>query len=94
MRHCLLLIAFAGLTTACTTESPPDRLLFGVSSDRATAETGDESDAKIRASLDWKLNQICTAGYDMVKVDTLPAEEDRQFVNEDVRCKPYRLHLF
>ncbi len=43
----------------------------------------------MRQFLDWKLSQICTLGYDTVKVETLAAEADKQIVDEEVRCKPY-----
>ncbi|HET7594089.1 MAG TPA: hypothetical protein VFK49_01485 [Stellaceae bacterium] len=80
---------FALLLTACTTTAPPERLVFGVSGDRPSASTGAESDAEMRRFLDWKVSQICTLGYDTVKVETLGAEQDLQIVDEELRCKPY-----
>ena len=47
------------------------------------------SDAEMRRFLDWKVSQICTLGYDTVKVETLAAEQDTQIVDEELRCKPY-----
>jgi len=44
----------------------------------------------MRRFLDWKVSQICTLGYDTVKVETLAAEQDMQIVDEELRCKPYR----
>jgi len=88
MRIALSLV-FALLLTACTT-APPERLVFGVSGTRPVGAASAESDAEMRRFLDWKVSQICTLGYDTVKVDTLAAEQDMQIVDEELRCKPYR----
>ncbi len=82
-------LVFAALLTACTANAPPERLVFGVSGDRVAEASTPEADAEMRRFLDWKLNQICTLGYDTVNVETLAAEENRQIVNENVRCSPY-----
>ncbi len=82
-------VAVAALLAACTTSAPPERLVFGVSGDRVAGASSAEADAEMRRFLDWKVNQICTLGYETVKVDTLPAEEDKQIVNEDLRCDQY-----
>ena len=87
-------LCLAVSAAACTTSAPPDRVLFGVSGDRLAGATSAEADAEMRRFLDWKLNQICTTGYDTVKVDTLAAEAEKQIVDEDVRCKRYWLSLF
>jgi hypothetical protein len=93
MRVALSLVV-ALLLTACTTKAPPERLLLGVSGDRPAGAASSESDAQMRRFLDWKVSQICTQGYDTVKVETLAAEQDLQIVDEELRCKPYHLHLF
>ncbi|HEX7970294.1 MAG TPA: hypothetical protein VF502_18875 [Stellaceae bacterium] len=82
-------VAVAALLAACTTNAPPERLVFGVSGDRPAGSSSSEADAEMRRFLDWKVNQICTLGYETVKVETLPAEDDKQIVDEDVRCDPY-----
>ncbi len=89
MRIALSLV-FALLLAACTTTAPPERLVFGVSGTRAVDAASAESDAEMRRFLDWKVSQICTLGYDTVKVETLAAEQDMQIVDEELRCKPYR----
>ena len=90
MRPWLCLAGLAALLAACSTVSPPDRLVFGVSGDRPAAKAGDaEADANMRTFLDGKANQICTQGYDTVKVDTLAAEQEQQIVDEELRCKTY-----
>lgn len=93
MRIALSLV-FALLLTACTTTAPPERLLFGVSGTRAAGAASAESDAEMRRFLDWKVSQICTLGYDTLKVETLAAEQDMQIVDEELRCKPYHPSLF
>jgi hypothetical protein len=95
MRGWLCLVGLAGMLAACTTTSPPDRLVFGVSGDRPAAAAGDaQADANMRTFLDAKANQICTLGYDTVKVDTVAAEGDQQIVDEELRCKPYHVTFF
>lgn len=88
-----LAVAAAGLLSGCTT-APPERLIFGVSGDRPATATSQADDAEMRKFLDRKANQICTLGYESVKVETLAAEGDRQIIDELLRCKPYRLSLF
>jgi hypothetical protein len=88
-----LLLAAAGLLAGCTT-APPERLVFGVSGDRPAGSSSPAADAQMREFLDWKANQICTLGYETVKVDTLAAEQDQQIVDEELRCRPYRWHPF
>jgi len=87
------IVVTAFVASACTTAHPPDRLVFGVSGDRVAGSSSEQADAEMRQYLDWKLNQICTLGYDTVKVDTLAAEAGKQIVDEEVRCKNYRLKL-
>lgn len=84
-----LSLVFVLLLAACTS-APPERLVLGVSAARPAANTDAQSDAEMRRFLDWKVSQICTLGYDTVKVETLAAEEDTQIVDEELRCKPYR----
>lgn len=94
MHRWLPIVATALVASACTTPHPPERLVFGVSGDRPAGTSSEQADAQMRQFLDWKLNQICTLGYDTVKVDTLGAEADQQIVDEEARCKNYKLRLF
>ncbi len=89
MRVWTTALVVAASVAACTTNAPPERLVFGVSGDRVAVASTPEADAETRRFLDWKVNKICTLGYDTVKVETLAAEENRQIVNENVRCSPY-----
>jgi hypothetical protein len=92
MRRWLPIAALALSVGACTA-AEPDRLLFGVAGDRPAGAATAETDNEMRRFLDWKLSQICTLGYDTVKVDTLPAEENQQIVSENVRCKGYDVNI-
>lgn len=94
MQRWLPVAALALLAAACSTPREPDRLVFGVSGDRAASATSPQDDAEMRKFLDAKLNQICTLGYDTVKVETLAAEENRQLVDEEARCRDYSVSLF
>lgn len=94
MHYRLSIALLAGLLAGCSNfPTEPDRMVFGVSGDRAAGETSPEADASMRSFLDARLNQICTQGYDPVKVDTLAAEENKQLVDLDARCKEYRFSL-
>ena len=90
MRIALSLVCVLLPLAACTTTAPPERLVFGVSGTRPAGNSDADGDAEMRRFLDWKVSQICTLGYDTVKVETLAAEQDTQIVDEELRCKPYR----
>ncbi|HWI26681.1 MAG TPA: hypothetical protein VN668_06895 [Stellaceae bacterium] len=94
MHRWLLIAALAVIASACSTSPEPDRLVFGVSGDRAAGTATAQEDAEMRRFLDAKLNQICTRGYDTVKVDTLAAEGGKQLVDEEARCQDYSFSLF
>lgn len=76
------------LLAACTS-APPERSVFGVSGDRLAGASSPEADAEMRRFLDWKVSQTCTLGYDTVNVQTLAAEDNKQIVNENLRCHDY-----
>lgn len=94
MRRWLPIAALAFAVAACATPHPPDRLVFGVSGDRQAGAASPQADAEMRRFLDAKINQICTLGYDTVKVETLAAEAGKQLVDEEVRCRDYQPSLF
>lgn len=94
MMRWLPLLALAVIAAACSTPREPDRLVFGVSGDRAASATTPADDAAMRAFLDARVNQICTRGYEKVKVDTIAAEGGRQLVDLQARCLDYRFSLF
>jgi hypothetical protein len=89
MRCYLPLVALL-LLGACA-EREPDRLVIGVSNDRAGGSASAEADNDMRRALDAQARQICTHGYDPVKVSTLPAEDSQEIVTEDFRCRDYHL---
>lgn len=93
MHRWLSIAMIACAASACSETHPPDRLVFGVSGGRTADASSAEADAEMRQFLDWKLNQICTLGYETVKVETLAAEAGKQIVDEEARCKDYRFKL-
>lgn len=95
MRWWLIFAALAGVAAcALDPDNNPGRFVIGVSGDRLAGSATPENDAAMHGFLDRKANAICTLGYDTVHVNTLAAEESRELVNEELRCKPYRLSLF
>ena len=90
MRFCLLIPTFLLLIGACTARDP-DRMVIGVSYDRPAATASPQSDEDMRRVLDLEAHQICTRGYDPVKVSTLAAEDNQEIVAEDLRCRDYHL---
>jgi len=90
MRGCLLISALLLLAGACTARDP-DRLVIGVSYDRPVAAASPQSDQDMRGVLDVEAHQICTRGYDPVKVSTLAAEDNQEIVTEDLRCRDYHV---
>ena len=92
MRRYLPLAAFIVLLGACTAREP-DRLVIGVSYDRAAGSGSAEADTDMRRVLDAEARQICTLGYEPAKVSTLPAEDNQEIVTEDLRCNDYHFHL-
>jgi hypothetical protein len=86
-----VIAAVALLAVGCATPRAPDRLVFGVSGDRPAGTSSVADDEEMRRFLDWNVSQICTLGYDSLKVETLPAEDGKQLVDEEVRCRDYRL---
>jgi len=90
MRRRLLIPALLLLAGACTARDP-DRVVIGVSYDRPVPTASPQSDAEMRRVLDVAAHQICTRGYDPVKVSTLAAEDNQEIVREDLRCRDYHL---
>jgi hypothetical protein len=90
MRRCLPILALLLLAGACT-ERDPDRLVIGVSYDRAAGSASPQADEDMRRVLDVAARQICTHGYEPAKVSTLAAENNYEIVTEDLRCRDYRV---
>jgi hypothetical protein len=93
LRSALLMTVIVALA-ACATPREPDRVVFGVAGDRAATDATPAGDEAMRRFLDAKVNRVCTLGYETMKVATLPAEDNRALVDEDVRCNDYSLRLF
>lgn len=94
MRYRLSIALLAGLLAGCSNfPTEPDRMVFGVSGDRAGGEASPEADAAMRSYLDARINQICTQGFEPTKVDTMAAEDNKQLVDLEARCNEYRFSL-
>ncbi len=93
MRSALLRTVIVAIA-ACSTPREPDRMVFAVAGDRAAADTTAASDDAMRRFLDDKVNRVCTLGYETVTVRTIPAEDNRALVDEEVRCNDYSPRLF
>lgn len=89
MRFWLPFLLLATLA-ACADNRDPARYQFGVSGARMAGTASAENDQKMRAFLDVKARQICTLGYNVVKAETLAAEDNEQIVALDLSCKQYR----
>jgi len=88
----LMMVALAGLTAGCLGVSrDAARETIGVSLARPTDASNAPADEKQQALLDWKARQVCTNGYDRLKEDIEPAEDNLQIVDWQLRCRPYSL---
>jgi len=86
-----MLLGF-GLGACAPSDRDPARYQFGVSGDRPGAGAA-TADPQMRAYLDWKARQICTLGYQTVKIDTLTAEDGLQIIDLEAQCNDYRPSL-
>jgi len=83
----------AGLCAACAAacvpvDRDPARDVIGVSVARPAS--GDRApDDATTSLLAWKTAQICTNGYDLVRQDIEPAEDDQQLIDWQLRCAYY-----
>lgn len=66
----------------------PQRDEFGVSTPRADAGTTPPA-ADEMARLERKAAQSCVHGYTQTRLDTEPAEADRQIIDMKLRCGKY-----
>ncbi|HXE15926.1 MAG TPA: hypothetical protein VN632_01760 [Stellaceae bacterium] len=79
MRISILFLCLLGLS-ACGNIGDDSRYQFGVSA--VDGPGGSDT-------LAWKANQICTRGYQVIRRDTVRAEDGKQIVDMHVRCNPY-----
>jgi len=94
MRRWVLVAVFSCLASACSTADDSARYQFGVSGDRPATAANAEGDQAMKTFLDAKANQICTHGYEVGKIETLGAEDEKQIVDLDLRCNAYRPSVF
>jgi hypothetical protein len=92
MLRWLMMAALAGLTSGCLgVDRDQARETIGVSLARPADAGNAPPDEKQQALLDMKARQVCTNGYDRLKEDIEPAEDNLQIVDWQVRCRPYSL---
>lgn len=106
MRRWVTIAAATALVTGCIGVNPePERDVFGVSAapvapavptapaaPAAPAAT-DNAAAQTDAVLAWKVSQLCTNGAELMKRETVAAEEGQQIVDQQLRCKHYAFSL-
>jgi hypothetical protein len=68
----------------------PEREVLGISAARPDAGATAPDEA-VTGQLDWKARQLCTNGYDIARQDFESAEANRQLVDWQVLCRPYRV---
>ncbi|MGH7072728.1 MAG: hypothetical protein ACREFD_00800 [Stellaceae bacterium] len=90
MRCWVPMLMLLALLAACAPTRETARYTIGVSGDRLANATTPANAAAMRGLLDRRARQICTSGYRIVKVDTIPAKDGRQIVDLELICNPYR----
>jgi hypothetical protein len=94
MGRWLTVAALAALLAGCgtfdgTLPGDPAREVFGVATTQAgTSEYASPTTASL-ATLQWKTNQICTAGDSLVRQAVDPGQNGMQFADWRLRCRPY-----
>jgi len=83
MRPWVAILILAGLS-ACGTIGDDSRYRFGVSADRPPS-----GPMPTDRTLDWKANQICTQGYQVLQRDTLHGEGGERIIDDHLQCSPY-----
>ena len=94
MARWIVMGAAASLVAACGSFSgmgpvDPPREVLGVSA----PQTGpaDAPGEQAVGMVQWKISQICTRGYLDPREEIEPAADERQLVDWQFRCAPYRL---
>lgn len=94
MARWIVIAAAAGLLGACGSFNgmgpvDPPRQTLGVSAPQTGP--GDAPGSQAVAILQWKVAQICTHGYIEPHEAVEPAADDKQLVDWEFQCTPYRL---
>jgi hypothetical protein len=94
MARWILIVAAAGALGACGSFSgmapvDPPREVLGVSAPQTGPADAPGPDAV--GMLQWKVGQICTRGYTDPHEAIEPAADDKQLVDWQFQCAPYRI---
>jgi hypothetical protein len=96
MARWIVIAAASGLLGACGSFDgmgpvDPPRQVVGESA----PQTGpaDAPGEQAVAMLQWKVSQLCTRGYIDPKETIEPAANDKQLVDWEFRCAPYRIWM-
>lgn len=89
-----VILAAAGMLGACGSFDgmgpvDPPRQVVGVSAPQTGP--GDAPGAEAVAILQWKVSQICTHGYVQPRETIEPAADEKQLVDWQFQCAPYRI---
>ncbi len=98
MRNAILAAGLAALVAGCGTfdgrmPGDPSRDGFGVSMHQPSEGAGVPVDPAVARTLDWKARQLCTLGYRPTASDIVPAEGDKEVVDQKFLCKDYSLSV-
>jgi hypothetical protein len=72
----------------------PSREVIGVVTHQPSSGDARTASPDAAARNDWRVSQICTNGYNMLRQDVEPGEADTQFIDWQLRCRPYGLNAF
>ena len=87
-----LLVASCG-TFAGTVPGDNNRDRLGVVVHQATSGDAATAEPDSLRKAAWKASQLCTQGYDQLALNVVPAENDQQLVDLQVRCRIYGLSV-
>jgi hypothetical protein len=98
MRQAIWAAGLAGVLAACSTfagsvPGDPSRDVLGVAVHQPSPGEGGAVQPAAARAVDWKLSQICTTGHEPVQQEAEPAEGDKQLVDWQTRCSPYRFSV-
>ena len=96
MARWIVIAAAASLLGACGSFDgmgpvDPPREVLGVSAPQTGP--GDAPGTEAVQILQWKVSQICTHGYNDPHEAVEPAADDKQLVDWQFRCAPYRIWM-
>src|SRR5665213_3106675 len=98
MRNAILTAGLVALVAGCgsfngTVRGDPSRDGLGVSMHQPSEGEAVAVDPAVARTLDWKARQLCTLGYRPTTSDIVPAEGDKEVVDQKFRCNDYSLSV-